>query len=101
MTSIRITHGIAAAGLALGLVAAHATSGYTVTKQQEGLVSVGMSQSDVMAAIGTPDSNVQYGNEQGRTFTYRLTGDPETLFDIDFDADGKVLSTSEREWLDN
>ena len=101
MTSIRISHGIVAIGLALGFAAAHAMSGYSVSKQQESSISVGMTQSEVLAALGTPDSNVHYGSDPGRTFTYHLTGEPELLFDVAFSADGKVLSTSEREWLAN
>ena len=101
MTSIRISQGLVAAGFALGLTAAHAMSGFSVTHQQEKQINVGMAQSDVLAALGTPDNNVHYGSEPGRTFTYHVTGDPEVLFDVDFDADGKVLSTSEREWLAN
>ena len=99
MTRIRILHGIAAVGLALGLGAAHAMSGHTVTRQQEGQISAGMAQGGVLSALGKPDSNVHYGNEPGRTFSYHVSGDPELLFDVDFDADGKVLSARERESL--
>jgi len=85
-----------AAGLFLGVAAAQAASGYRVDKRQESLVSVGMSTAEVQQVLGRPESNVKYHNEPGPTFTYRLTGDEQTLFDVDFDANGKVASTSER-----
>ena len=101
MTRIRISHGIAAIGLALGFAAAHAASGTTVSRHQESLISAGMSESDVLAAIGKPENNVHYGSDPGRTFTYRVSAEDELLFDVAFDANGKVLSATERESLVN
>ncbi len=85
-----------AAGLLLGVAAAQAASGFTVTKSQEALVAPGMSAAEVQQALGRPEANIKYGNEPGRTFTYRVAGIEQTLFDVDFSADGKVASTSER-----
>jgi|EndMetStandDraft_2_1072991.scaffolds.fasta_scaffold187146_2 outer membrane protein assembly factor BamE (lipoprotein component of BamABCDE complex) len=97
MTRIRISHGIAAIGLALGFAAAHAASGTIVSRQQESLISTGMSESDVLAAIGKPETSAHYGNESGQTFVYRVSGEEELVFDVAFDASGKVLSVGERE----
>ena len=91
-----------ATGLLAGAAVAHAasgysfTTGYTVTRSQEALVAPGMSTAEVKQALGTPAVNVKYGNEPGPTFTYRVAGPDETLFYVDFDAQGKVLSANER-----
>ena len=87
-----------AAGLTLGAVAAHAASGFTVSPDQEQLVSVGMSQAEVLQALGRPAMNQHFMNEPGLTWTYDVPANIQhhTLFDVDFTADGKVASVSER-----
>jgi len=85
-----------AAGLLFGVVAAQAASGLTVKPSQETLVAPGMSTAAVLRALGRPSRNIHYGNEPGRTFTYQVIGKEDTLFDVDFGADGKVASVSER-----
>jgi hypothetical protein len=85
-----------AAGLFLGVAAAHAASGYNVTKGQEALVAPGMTASEVQQALGHPAINIHYRNEPGPTFTYHVLGDTQTVFDVDFSASGVVLSASER-----
>jgi hypothetical protein len=58
-----------------------------------------MSRADVRAALGRPAHNVKYMAEPGRTWTYGVLGNgvPEnTVFDVDFSADGRVLHASER-----
>lgn len=97
--SIRMIRSAAALGLVLGAVAAHAASGYSVTRHQEALVAPGMSRSDVLAALGHPVSHMHFGNEPGPTYTYRIVADGDHVFDVDFDAAGKVLSTSERDLM--
>jgi len=84
------------AGLLLGAAAAHAAGGYSVTAAQENRVSPGMDRAAVQQALGTPEINVQYLNEPGRTWSYQVIGTESKLFDVDFSANGKVLSTSER-----
>ncbi|MEO8119233.1 MAG: hypothetical protein ABI606_07920 [Rhodoferax sp.] len=91
------------AGLVLSVAAAHATSGITITSDQENLAKVGMSTSDVMQALGRPEQTVKYGNEPGPTWTYRvMTGGRDmTVFDVDFDANGKVASVDQRDEMAN
>jgi hypothetical protein len=85
-----------AAGLFLGAAAAQAASGFTVTKGQEVLVRPGMSTAEVQSALGQPDRDLHYRNEPGPTFTYQVSGTADTVFDVDFGADGRVASASER-----
>lgn len=85
-----------AAGLLLGVAAAHAAGGYNVTKGQEALVTPGMTAAQVEQALGHPAVNIHYRNEPGPTFTYHVVGDTQTVFDVDFNASGVVLSSSER-----
>lgn len=85
-----------ATGLFLGVAAAHAASGFTVTQSQEALVTPGMTEAQVQQALGHPAQDIHYRNEPGPTFTYHVDAIEATLFDVDFSADGKVVSTSER-----
>jgi len=85
-----------AAGLLAGVTAAQAASGFTVTPNQETLVVPGMQSLDVQLALGRPEHKAKFHNEPGPTWTYRVAGSEDTVFDVDFDADGKVLSISER-----
>ncbi len=85
-----------AAGLVLGAAAAQAAGGYTVTRSQEAQVMPGMSMAQVRHTLGHPEQTVKYGNEPGPTFTYRVMDNEQTLFDVDFAADGRVASMSER-----
>lgn len=78
----------------------HAASGYTVTAAQQSAVQPGMTFDQVQDLLGRPAHDVKYGAEAGHTWTYGvlglyLTGE-ETVFDVHFTADGRVLSTSLR-----
>jgi outer membrane protein assembly factor BamE (lipoprotein component of BamABCDE complex) len=85
------------AALLLGTVAAEAAGGgFVINSRDEALVSTGMSRDAVRQALGRPAHNLKYHNEPGRTWTYGVTGSADKVFDVDFGADGKVLSTSER-----
>jgi outer membrane protein assembly factor BamE (lipoprotein component of BamABCDE complex) len=86
-----------AAGLFAGAAAAQASSGITVTPNQETLVTPGMTAVEIQQTLGKPALKRTFGNEPGPTWTYRVAGTRDTEFDIDFDAQGKVLSMSERE----
>lgn len=86
----------AAIALGLGIAAAQAAGGVTITKAQEALVVPGMRMDQVQQALGRPQTNAKYRNEPGRTFTYRVLGNDPMLFDVDFDADGRVLKMGER-----
>ena len=84
------------AGLLFGAVAAHAADGYAVTPAEESRVGPGMDRAAVRQALGRPETNLQFLNEPGRTWSYQVLGTENKLFDVDFSASGKVLSASER-----
>lgn len=84
-----------AIGLFLGAAGAQAAPGYTVDARQEALVSVGMSQADVRQQLGRPQTDITYRNQPGSVYTYRVAGIEPTVFEIDFDSDGKVASATE------
>lgn len=85
-----------AAALFSGAAAAQAATGITVTKSQEARVAPGMSAAAVQQALGRPEEDTKFRNEPGRTYTYRVAGDGQILFDVNFDANGKVASVGER-----
>ena len=87
---------IATTGFALYAALAQAASGFWVNHSQEVLVTPGMDMAEVREALGHPTQFIKYRNQPGPTLTYRVIGTADTLFDVDFDAMGKVLSTSER-----
>ena len=83
-------------GFAFCSVLAQAASGFWVTKSQEALVAPGMTMEQVRETLGHPTQFIKYRNQPGPTFTYRVMGTGDTLFDVDFDANGQVASTTER-----
>lgn len=92
-----------AVGALLTVAAAHAAGGFVVSPNQEAMVKVGMSTTEVQQALGRPAHNVKFGNEPGPTWSYQVSGAPlvgisedVALFDVDFGADGKVASIGER-----
>lgn len=91
------------AGLAFGALSAQAAGGYTIQQQQERLISAGMSTQEVQRHLGTPIAQVRYLGQGGPTWTYLVTDAVSAFpgtrfeFDINFGADGRVNSTSERE----
>lgn len=98
MTLVRFSppsSALLAIGLFLGAAGAQAAPGYTVAARQETLVSVGMSQADVRQLLGRPQTDISYRNQPGSVYTYRVAGIEPTVFEIDFDTDGKVASATE------
>ena len=95
-TSTIATRLIVMAGFAVFSALAQAASGFTVTQNQEALVTPGMSMAEVRQALGPPSQRIKYRNQPGPTFTYQVIGTGDTLFDVDFDANNQVVSTSER-----
>jgi hypothetical protein len=105
----KITFLLPGAVLALGFASAHAASTATwLTHQrlnpgQETMVTAGMSESAVRQALGAPARIHHYGDEPGPTWTYDLTGSNANyassmvVFDVDFGANGQVVSSGERE----
>lgn len=85
-----------AAGLLMSVAAANAARGYDIRRAQESLVATGMTTAEVQQALGHPAQDVQYRNEPGPTFTYRVVETSDTVFDVDFGADGRVASVGER-----
>ncbi|CAN5688363.1 hypothetical protein BH09PSE5_BH09PSE5_11720 [soil metagenome] len=84
------------AALAVGATAAIAASGFTMLRSQEALVKPGMTVAQVHDTLGRPSINRKYRNQPGPTYTYIVVDRPDLRFDIDFGADGKVASASER-----
>ena len=85
-----------AASFALCSGFAQAASGFWVTQSQEASIAPGMTMEQVRQAIGHPTQFIQYRNQPGPTFIYRVMGTSDTLFDVDFDANHQVMSTTER-----
>lgn len=86
---------LAAGGLALA-AAAQAAVGVTIASADEARVVPGMSSAAVEKALGRPALNRSYGNEPGATWTYHVSGNGQTVFDVQFDATGTVLEATER-----
>jgi len=85
------------AGLVLVSAGAEAQGGFTVSRSRENVVAVGMSMADVQRLLGRPYQANQYGNAPGPVWTYRVV-DPlfgKTVFNVDFGADGRVMTTGE------
>ena len=82
----------------LGSLAAYAAEGVHVEKSQAMMVKIGMTPSEVQQAIGRPARVSEFRNESGPTWTYQVAGQPSdrSVIDIDFDANGRVESVSER-----
>ena len=91
-----VARALLAAGLLAAAAAARAAGGYIVTPNQESLVSAGMTASEVKQALGRPARQLHYRNEPGLTYTYQVIGYKDTVFDVDFDANGRVASVGER-----
>lgn len=98
----KVTVIAAASGLVLLSSLAFAANGFTLQRADEAQIKVGMDKDMVRKLLGRPAHNVKYRSEPGRAWTYGVLGvdagmeESSTVFDIDFDANGKVLSMSER-----
>ena len=77
---------------------AQAVSGFNITQSDESKVAIGMDTTDVQRSLGPPARIFQYPRQPGPTWTYNVVGAPFgiTKFDVDFGADGKVASATER-----
>lgn len=86
-----------AAGLACGVAAAQAAGrGLTIDPAQEQQVRSGMSADEVKNTIGEPMRVERFANQPGPTFAYDVAGSEQTLFEVEFDADGRVATARER-----
>ena len=77
---------------------AQAASGFNITQSDESKVAIGMDTNDVQRSLGPPARIFHYPRQPGPTWTYNVVGAPfgTTNFDVDFGADGKVVSAGER-----
>jgi outer membrane protein assembly factor BamE (lipoprotein component of BamABCDE complex) len=97
----RATRWFLAAAIAAGVTSAYAAAGFNVTTAQEASVTTGMTADQVRAAIGRPNHIARLGNEPGVTWTYTVIdargvgGGEAVVFDVDFGADGRVISMEE------
>ena len=84
--------------LAFYAAVAQAAGGFSITQSDEGRVTVGMTQAEVQQVLGPPARTRHYPNSPGPSWSYDVRGAPfgRTDFDIDFGADGKVVTTFER-----
>ena len=88
---------ILAAGLTLTTIAAQAAYGITVTRGQEAGVRIGMTPDEVRQVLGRPNNVIKLLHASGSTWTYDVAGSGEaSVFDVDFSADGRVISARER-----
>lgn len=87
---------ILAAALTGCAIGAQPAQGFRVDQSQEAMVTRGMSVEQVRQILGHPTRQIQYRNQPGPTFTYLVIGTIDTVFDVDFDANGQVTSTNER-----
>jgi hypothetical protein len=93
--NLRSTRALIAAS-AFGVAAAHASLGVSVTRAQETAIRTGMGAAEVRQILGRPARIVTYGNSPGPSWNYEVVGsNGTTLFGIDFDPDGKVISARE------
>jgi outer membrane protein assembly factor BamE (lipoprotein component of BamABCDE complex) len=76
--------------------AASAASGFNVVANQEPLVKTGMTMDEVKQALGRPMRYSKYRNQPGPTYAYNVIGKDDYVFEVDFDATGKVVSSQER-----
>ncbi len=88
---------IMALALGAAVLSAYAASGYSVTPDQEKLVKIGMTKAEVQSVIGRRSHSVKFRNQSGPTWVYQVNGGmyEDTYFDVDFGADGKVVSAGE------
>jgi hypothetical protein len=96
--ALRIFGWLLSAGLTFLVAAAHAASGYSITPGDEASISVGVTDAEVRDRLGPPAHIRQYLNRPGTTWTYEVRGAPfgRTDLDIDFSADGKVVTPFEK-----
>lgn len=90
---------VLAACIVLSGASAFAAAGFTMAPAQEAQITVGLSRDEVRGMLGRPAHNMKYINEPGRTWTYGVVGKnvvENTVFDVDFSSDGKVLHANER-----
>lgn len=83
--------------LVASTVTSFAATGFSVTDIEESRIQIGMSNEQVLQAIGKPFNTVQFRNQDGPTWAYHVSGDllGAKTFYVDFDAKSKVAAVSE------
>ena len=84
--------------LSIASVLAQPATGVNITQSEESKIAVGMDTTEVERLLGRPERIFRYPRQPGPTWTYNVLGAPFgiTKFDVNFGADGKVASASER-----
>jgi hypothetical protein len=102
--SLRSTRWLLAAGLAAGVATAYAANPFNISVEQEALITPGMSASEVEQAIGRPEHVAVYVNQDGPSWTYNVASGSwrdGMAFEVDFGADGRVVSSEQLVTDDN
>lgn len=87
-------------GLALGIASAYG-AGNEVSRVQEPQIQAGMTAAQVRSILGAPQAIQAYGNQPGPVWNYRVSHanssvpDAQTVFEVDFDAHGRVMAANE------
>lgn len=84
--------------LAVSMGSALAATGRSVWPKDESKVTTGMTMEEVRQALGKPSREARFKNKPGPIWTYTVDGvdDTRTVFEVEFSADGKVISTDQR-----
>ena len=72
------------------------TLGYNIQPQDKQRIQLGMSSAQVLQLLGPPRLNRRFNNLPGPSWTWRIHSSENLVFDVDFDADGKVIAMVER-----
>jgi hypothetical protein len=101
--NLHATRWLFAAAIAVGAAYAQAASGVAVTRSQEIAIKAGMSATEVLQILGRPADVFHYRIAPGPSWTYHLVGGSYSTheFDVDFGADGKVISAREHGYPSN
>lgn len=87
---------------ALGLAAASVVPAALAAERFEAdripLIKPGMTQGDVQQALGRPARTQHYAPSHSTTWTYDVDplAEEQVIFDVDFDAQGRVAASGER-----
>ena len=94
----RISRWLLIAALASSIASAQAAAGFWIVPSDEARIAVGMTEAEVQQRLGQPARTRRYANMPGPSWTYEVQGAPfgRTDLEVDFGADGKVITTSER-----
>lgn len=81
---------LALLAVASASLAAQAASGITVAPQDVAAIKAGMTQQEVLSAIGQPARKLQFASANGATWRYDVAAAGQGDFYVEFDQAGKV-----------